>query len=256
MNKRVKKYKSKRVQESRIFLTLLLFYFCTLVLPIPAWAAITAEGTVSSNGVTATTVSFTHDSGASGTNCIIIVGVVERDESGLDDITSATFNGDPLTKKSFLWASGNINASILYRLAPFRGSGTVTVNRSGTDAIVAGAQTYCGVDQSTPFGTAVTTSGSAASSSVNATSATGELVLDVIGQSGGASSMTVGGGQTQLFQTAGGSRIGAMSSKAGAGTVAMSWTTDGGEVQVQIAIAIKAGGAAPALAKRRVVIVQ
>jgi hypothetical protein len=216
-------------------------------LAAPAFGAITAEGTVSHGGANGTSVSFTHDSGLSGSNCILIVGVVERDESGIDDITGATFNGDALTKETYYAPPGGFvtAVSILYRVAPDRVSGTVQVNRSGSDAIVAGAQTFCGVDQSTPFGTAVTTSTSAASISSDVSSATGELVIDVFGQSG-PSTATVGAGQTELVNAADAqSRLLGMSTEAGAATTTMSWTTDGGQVQVQVAIPLKPAAEAP-----------
>lgn len=236
------------------FIALLLSGWCNLAL-----AAITVEGTAASNGaVGATTVSVTHDSGATGSSCATLTGVVWRDTT--DTVSAAgtppNFNGVAMTLKQFLNNGSNTNAALWYLLAPPRGSFTSQVNLSAAANIAIVTQTFCGVDQSTSFGTVVTSVGGPVSDVV--TSASGELVVDVLGQTGMAG-VTVGAGQTLIGDQLAGSGDGtdrrvSMSYEAGATSVTMSWTTDVGESQIHIAVPVKDVTASSAITRRVIVV--
>lgn len=218
-----------------------------LLLPLRAWGAITETGTAATTGgQDQTTVSVAHDSGATGSNCVTIAGVVWRDTT--NTITSITYDAAAMTLVTSGYFNGgsNVNTAIYYLLnSAHRGSHTFSVSISAIANIVAGVQTFCGVDQATPFGT-VATFGDAAghtSASVNVSSAAGELVIDVLGKSD-FDAATVGASQTQVLQATTGStdaadRTVGMSKEAGAGTVTMSWTWTNSDVVAQVAVPLK-----------------
>jgi hypothetical protein len=232
----------------------LLFLLCAS----PAWASPVPAGTAASNGVDGlSTLGGTHDSGASGSNCLAVIGVVWRDTT--DTITSATFNGLTFTlaPSGYFNNGSNMNTAIWYRKLPSRGSFTWAVNLSAPANAAAVIQTFCEVDQTTPFGTVVTSTGGPISD--NVTSAAGELVIDVAGQTGTSATLNVGAGQTLIATAVGGSdasaRRASMSYEAGANPTNMAWTTDGSETQIHIAVplmpAAVGGGTDEFFARRR-----
>lgn len=92
---------------------------------------------------------------------------------------------------------------------------------------------YSGVHQTTSTGTAATNTGASTTATVNASSATGELVVDTLGSwDGGSGSPSIAAGSGQTSRQADnavaavtGMVFGA-SEEAGASTVTMSWTTN------------------------------
>src|SRR5438876_3978980 len=138
-------------------------------------------------------------------------------------------------------ASG-AGAHIYYLLNPAAGSNTVSVTLSASASeIYLGAVTFTGANQTTPVGIFAAATGSSTAPSVTATSNTGETVIDTVTLCT-SSAPTVGGGQTQQWGTgsAQGSGHGAGSTKPGASTVTMSWTSS------NVAWAIGAVGIKPA----------
>ena len=116
-------------------------------------------------------------------------------------------------------------------VAPSTGANDVVVTytnstNSGVDVLMAGAITATNVSQSSPLGTPASATGSSTAATVNVSSATDELVLDIVGT--GTLVSTVGANQTQRwlqnvnFNSQCGN--GAMSTEAGAASVTMSWT--------------------------------
>jgi hypothetical protein len=230
-----------------------LIAFLVLLAATPSWAAITVEGTASSGGVQgSTTITFSHNSGASGSNCITIVGIAWRESGGTTAISTITFNGDSLTQKESVFNGATVYGALWRILAPDRTTADVVVTFSEATNAAAGAQTYCGVDQVTPFGTATTRNSSADAdtlSAISVTSAVGELVVDVLARNNGDETVTVGAGQTQEYQQDGPEtdatdRRLAASREAGAASVDMRWTWATGSSVGHIGIPLKPAAAA------------
>src|SRR5207249_4996390 len=194
------------------------------------------EVSSSQTGGTSTT-SWAHTT--SGTNRVLVVGVSWANIT-TRTVTSVTYGVQTMTSAGSAVNAGNAGAEIFYLVAPAVGSNTVTVTLSGSaNSLVGGAVTLTGVNQTTPLGTFASATGTSATPSVNATSNTGETVIDTVSlTSSGA--ITVGvGGQTQQWQ-AGTSGRGAGSTKPGTSSVTMSWNS------ANLAWAIGAVGVKPA----------
>lgn len=204
--------------------------------------AFNAATSTSNGGVTSLSQSHT----AAGSDRCIIIGV--HAEGGVS-ISSIAYGAQTPT---LIGAHSN-GETRLYRLvAPSTGSQTVAVNFSGSSSRCAmGILSYTGVDQTTPVGSMVEGTTTTDTVSVDATSATGQLVVDfaIFAEA----TIAVGPDQTaridlddfsSVFRSLG------MSDQAGASTVTMSWTTgsatDGAILAVPlIAAAGSAGGQAP-----------
>src|SRR2546426_3514810 len=178
------------------------------------------EVSSSQTGGTSTTT-WAHTT--SGTNRVLVVGVSWAN-SITRTVTSVTYNNVAMTSAGAAVNAGNAGAEIFYLVAPAVGSNTVTVTLSGSaNSLVGGAVTLTGVNQTTPLGMFASATGSSTTPSVTVTSNTGETVIDTVSlTSSGA--MTVNGTQTQQWQ-AGTSGRGAGSTKPGASSVPMSWTS-------------------------------
>ncbi len=99
--------------------------------------------------------------------------------------------------------------------------------------------TFTGVHQTTPLGTAVNGTGVSSDPSIVVLSETGGLVVDVVANSGAAS--TAGTGQTQRFQQALSQEGRGMGSEeAGAASVTMSWNN--GVRWAQVGVPLKEAG--------------
>lgn len=86
-----------------------------------------------------------------------------------------------------------------------------------------GVTTFYNVSQTTPVGTFVSATGNSTTATVNAGSASNELVYDVVAKRN--QTPTVGAGQTQRYVLDSGSEIEAgASTEPGAATTTMSWT--------------------------------
>jgi hypothetical protein len=196
-----------------------------------------ATSTVGSN-----TLTFSHTVG-SGSNTILIVEIADRNASA---VSSVTYGGVALTQlASEQGVASTTQVDIWYLKSPTAGTANVVVTLGASHEFVAGATSFFGVDLTTPFGTPVVAQGSTGSPSATISSATGEVILDAVSSKGIASS-TVGTGQMQLWNLENGSTSsdawGASSTKAGAASVTMDWTTTSSS-WAQIAVAIKPAAA-------------
>jgi hypothetical protein len=88
-----------------------------------------------------------------------------------------------------------------YLIAPPSGTADIVVSLSDKSKIVGGAVSFNGVDQETPFGVFMSAEGMTTTASVTVASGPRELVFTVVATSGDADSLTVDGGQTQLWNT-------------------------------------------------------
>ncbi|MCA9061772.1 MAG: DUF4347 domain-containing protein, partial [Planctomycetaceae bacterium] len=182
--------------------------------------AITANGTVTStqtNGANSLTWSHTVNS---GTDRVLYVQIA-IDGLGAG-VNSVTYGGVALTQVGR--GTGNHAVEIWRLIAPSVGTANVVISFGGTTAAAAGAMTLNGVDQSTPNGTFVSASGTSTTASVNVSSATGDLVIDVQYWQGITTS-TDGGGQSDNWRNSNATMLGVSTQEAGASTVTMSGTS-------------------------------
>lgn len=197
--------------------------------------AVTIDNTgQSATGVSTTSVTITGFVVGAGANRCIFLGVSQWKAS--DTQPTATFNGTEnfVVHDSATVAEtpGTRRVTIFKLVNPTVTTANIVVTwATAVDEAVAGATSWTGVDQTTPFGTAVKNTGSAvASSSINVTGASGDVTHDAISTDGG----TVGGtpnntaNQTARWRTnaAANTTEGDGQSAAGTGAaVAHTWST-------------------------------
>lgn len=193
----------------------------------------TSDGDTSNNS-TANVVTFSHTPG-SGTNRLTLVGIAVGNVGSSGDpptVTSVTLGGVALTlvgTQRSAGATGGNEANVrvyIYRLLdsqiPGSGGQTVSVTLSGAASVAIEAVTYTGVDQTTPLGTFASTNGTNPPVAFNSSSATNELVFSLfaVDGSGSTNSVTVGAGQSTIFNSAVGVGLAAAAStEPGAATV-------------------------------------
>ena len=191
-----------------------------------------ATATIDRDGSTQTA---TISKAVSGANRFMIIGVAIRSLS--ISVSSVVYNGSEnatLIKRKTN-ADDAISVELWGLIAPTVGTNNVVVTLSAADiSFVASVVVYTGVHQTTPTGTAVDAEGDSTDPSVVASSAAGEVVVDMTAKNDATSfpsapTLTVGAGQTQkanLTTTEGGGNdlAGAMSEEAGAASVTMSWS--------------------------------
>ena len=198
-----------------------------------------ANVTAGLNGVTSVTLS---GKTTAGSNRCAIWHAGWGDD--LSNITTITYAGTGMTSAVVVDGSG-ITGAIYRFLNPTTAGSDVAVSWGAAVYGACGCSSYNGVDQTTPVsGTANATNLSSTPATVNITSATGEVVVDGCGQA--YATPTVGAGQTQVFNSDGGSGFyfGLGSREAGAATVTMSWTFSGNQGWVIVAASLKAAAEA------------
>lgn len=205
--------------------------------PPAANSVITQDGSADFGNTgfgSSSTFSWSHTTGASGpTSGLLLVGVSIEDNT--KTVSTVTYNGVNLTRLGNLTitcpttiANPSCEDELWYLKAPPSGLHTIQVNLSGSTSASAGAVGYSNVDQTTPFGTPASNSGSVnagggASSLSVATSSASQLVVETFSFDLGGGAGTAGSGQTQLWQDT--IDRSAASSAAGTGApVTMQWT--------------------------------
>ncbi|MBI4848420.1 MAG: Ig-like domain-containing protein, partial [Nitrospirae bacterium] len=194
------------------------------------FAAIAVDGTATNSSSTTSTVSWSHTVGT-GSNRLLVVGV-SFDARNSNTVSSVTYGGTALTNLRAEGTGANFaRTEIWYLTAPASGSNTITVTIGGTatDKLnMAGAVSYTGVDQTTPFSSNRGAAGTTASApSVSISSATGNLIFDIFATYRPTTTPSQGAGQTLYWKntTQGTTGVnGGMSSKAGTSATTMSWT--------------------------------
>lgn len=177
-----------------------------------------------------TTLSLTISSGD-----VIVVGVSVRTTELAPTISAAWNTSESLTASpSSVLDGGAIVTSLLYITSPTSGTHDIDITLSLAREHGAIALVYSGVD-SVDTGSEQTTTTQGSTSSVTVTSASGNLVVDVLGVRDPTSSVAVTGsaterGTSQEFQ--GGESSISMSDLAGAASTVMSWGTWTGSTQL------------------------
>jgi hypothetical protein len=242
----------------------ILAFLLALLLSSNAFAAITYDTSASVIGSGVTSTSVNHTLGGApctSSNSILIIGISWNDST--QTISSVTVAGNAATNiDGVTWDYGQERLEYWTYVG---GSGTrsIAVSFSGSVGVFLSVSSYCGVDQITSVGSAVanfgTTEGAA---SVTVTSATGELVVDMVAStawSGESLVMTPSGTQRIYSEyNPGGPNnvILASSDSAGAASVTMTWTQTSASNSGpwgQIAVPLKPAPAAAVFHRHNVV---
>jgi hypothetical protein len=214
---------------------------CAALLFLGLAAQVQAQGIGFDNatGASGQTNILTFSHTVSGTDRLLIVGV--SIVSAETTVSSVTYAGSSLGVVGVRSNPGLARIEIWRLVAPATGANNVVVNLGTSKDLVAGAASFTGVNQTTPLGTFFSAIGSSSPATVNVTGvAEGEVVIDTLNPLP-TTTPTVGAGQTQRWNTTGGT-TGAGSTKpgpAGAGTVTMSWTFSPSDSWAIGAVAIK-----------------
>lgn len=202
---------------------------------------VTIDAISYNNGKDVTSLTKSHTT-SSGPNRFMLVGVSSSDGHA---VSSATYDGQSLTKIAHAQDGSNISRSEIWRITnPNSGAANVVVNFGATaTGATMSVITFEGVDQISPVGTAVTAAANDgnASLSVSGTLST-DLVFDHVTQKD-AKGISVGSGQTErtnVPETESSKNTGGTSTEPGnGGSVTMSWSfTDTGLNWSQVGVAI------------------
>ncbi len=160
----------------------------------------------------------------SQSNRVLVVTVISD-----VNYTSVSYDGFPLTQLAV--KDNSVDVEMWYLLNPPSGTHDVLANIPNCTGMLIGASSYYNVDQTTPFGTVATASGTTTglqSTSLNVvTTSAAQLVVDGIGTDG--DDPTVNPGQTQIWNQppSGGNWPAAGSYAPGTGgTVNMNWSVN------------------------------
>lgn len=200
-----------------------------------------------SSAVSTLTISNFAISSAYG-NRLLDVGVGYRGGDYL--VSGITFDGDALTKLDRV--ENNVAETAVekwYLKNPDAKTGDIVVTFSGNVYCMVGALSIYNVAQTTTFGTQAKNASVSTSSTIDVSSATDELVVDICAKKGTGDGgvITAGAGQTDFVndQSTSGTDLNnvlcGMSTKLGSATTTMSWSWDGlgNRYKAQIAVPIK-----------------
>ncbi len=140
--------------------------------------------------------------------------------------SAVSFNGNALSLLSSQNSPGNeLRLEIWSLVAPPVISGSVNVTLDSASTLIAGATSYSGINQATPFGAIVKNVGSDSAPTAVVASTSGDLVVDLLGAKR-VSANVIGANQTQSFVRNQGTGVtslfGLSSREAGAAAVTMS----------------------------------
>lgn len=201
--------------------------------------------TVTNNGSSVTSLTFSHTVTASQSNLILIVFAAMGNSSTPKSVTGVTYGGVAMTLLKDGTQSLEYN-SAWYLLNPPTGANNVVITGSEADYINGGAASFYGVDQTTGVHNATVATGNSTTPSVTVTSATGELVVDgfLFGYS---ETISAGASQTILYNqklSTANRTIGA-STQAGASSVTNSWTASAAHNWVDIGFSLIPASSSP-----------
>ena len=195
-----------------------------------------AVNTVNSVNVSSSPVTVSHST--AGSDRLLIVGTTGHTTATISGITYA---GTSLTQVDGTVVNSRIGGEMWQLVNPDIDANDVVVTWTGEFFRGAvGIISFTGVDQTTPLGTSGIASGLSASPTVDVSSATGELVVDVLANEG-ASTVTAGASQTERWNQVNTTEDGLQNSgstEPGASTVTMSWSITSDD-WVIIAVPIK-----------------
>lgn len=237
----------------------ILAIISALLFPSVTLAAVAFVAGAECEGTTGMTCSIT----PSGSDRALYACVTHAPGSGADvDAVSAAFNTSENLTTTFTDTTthGSRHARVLRLVAPTATASSVAFTWAGGGNMRAIVGAFSGVDQTTPEDAQQTVDGGGGgtSSTVDVSSATGNMVMDCLVTSSGVTAVTVGTGQTEINQMTGDSGPGyqsiASSYEAGSTTTTMSWSWTGFAAYVGWAWDINAasgGGGSPDTTKFR-----
>jgi hypothetical protein len=185
-----------------------------------------AVGTINTDTCSGcSSITISHNT-ASGDNRLLLVGLA-FDNDNLETVSSVTYNSVALTSQIQINNTDDAWAEIWTLVAPDTGTHdmVLTFSTSLLQQATVGVMSLTGVDQTTPVSATASdnTPATAASHTLNISSATDELVVDVLaGES--LTSITADGSQTERWNLNNGFSYGGCSTKAGAASVDMIWS--------------------------------
>ncbi|MDD5706397.1 MAG: SdrD B-like domain-containing protein, partial [Kiritimatiellae bacterium] len=203
----------------------------TATLTQSATETITVVGAAASanSDNTVSTFSFSYDSGSTGQNRVLMVGISYRNRDS-ETVTSVTYGGQTMTEVGTAQVASRPSDGRIYIFSlvnPPTGANSLRVNWNSAlnYAAVVGAVTYAGVDQTTPTGSFASSSATFGTPAVNVGSASSQLLFGVCGGRT-TSDYAVTDGGTQLWSARPYSRYtsGSGQSKAGATSVSLTWS--------------------------------
>jgi hypothetical protein len=192
-------------------------------------------GTDTGNGVSS--IDWSHTVPA-GDNRLLVVLIAAK---GSKSVSSITFGAASLTKLNTAQsgvAEDDPKVEIWYKIAPAVSTATVTVNTTANSQLEAASINFINVDQSDPFGTFSSETGTGLEASVFATGGHfGDLFLDVISAY---AALTAGTRQTERFSlTCDTAWHGSGSTKAGVDSTLMKWTLGASQNWTMAAVAVR-----------------
>lgn len=184
----------------------------------------------------ADTLTWSHSS--SGTDRLLLVGVTVRSNRA---VTGITYAGQALTRIRHDEPGIDVRSELWYLIAPATGVHPVTVTTETATTIEAGATTWNGVGQTpaTALGADAGAGGTGTTALVTVPSASGEVVVDMVGTQAFYATVTADTGQLERWNRPGNWGVGAASSKPGEAQTTMSWTLDVSESWAQSAVALR-----------------
>lgn len=202
----------------------------------------TVGAAASSNAGNVSSYTFSYNSGTTGVNRALFVGISYRHAcfGGCDKtVGSVTYGGQALTQVGVVsYETGSFPVTrharvYIYRLVnPPTGANNLVVNWSSSleQGAVIGAVTYDNVNQSTPTGTFASATGTSTTPSVTVTGDTDRLMFGVVGGRT-TSNYAVTGGGTQLWsqRPVSGETAGSGQSEPGAASVTLTWSGSNNE---------------------------
>lgn len=226
-----------------------LWLLCLVLMPLQTLLAAIAVDSSSDESSTSnsSSLSFSHTTG-SGSDRYMLVGVSFRNDDG-QRVTSVSYAGRSLSKIGHD-SRDDARVEIWQLVAPPSGSSTVQVNFSRrTQGRGAGAVTFTGVDQSTPYENYTTNDASSGTASISISSETDDLVFAVFSsedQRGTASTDASGMTAQWSFQENGSRRFaGAGATKSGASSVYMAWDLERSDHWVTAGLSINPSASGP-----------
>lgn len=212
---------------------------------------IVAIATTTGQSNSASTLTFSHTV-SSGYNRLLMVGIstgaTSSNGTNAATVNSVTYGGVALTLVGSVNAGGNVRTFMYALVNPTVGAANVVVTTSATTPVVAGATSFSGVHQTTPYGTFYsnsTTSNASSASVTGISSAADELVYDVIAvdvDNSAPGALAIGSGQTSRWNVTGATTrrvTGAGSTKVGSTSASMSRTWSGGQQYAMGAVSLK-----------------
>ena len=212
-------------------------------------------GAAGTNVTFGNSLSWTHT--CSGTNRVLLVGVAVGADPTTGLTLSVTYNGVAMTQAALEYTGDdtNGNAQLFYLVNPATGPNTVQVTvTGGSGDLEAGSVSFTNVNQSAPIrNTALTNSPGSANPSIQVTSASTDMVVDVLA----AGSAVTSSGTTLRWMnnnsdgTGGGN--GAQSTANGASSVTMNYVISSDEWALIATSLMPASLSPPALPTQLVV---